>query len=253
VSLWRTLGDPAELQTALGHLVRSIAEPGAELDDACAQLQRSAAAGVASPRAELRVHGALAEAARVRGDHRALLACREQELRLARELGWNDMAQAAETNVCAALIELGRNGEAAERGAALLQRIDAAGSDTNGNLPWALHVLAEALVRLGEFAAVRAMVPRLLAADRRFGTGLAWQAIMTLVVAQEHFEAAGRLLGYVNRLWAARKDSLDLGEQDLLDRVTATVQARLGAHAAAALAAEGRHLDDEAAAALAAG
>lgn len=255
VSLWRKLGDPAELQAALGHLVRSTTEPGPELDEACAELQRllqhSAAVGVASPRAELRVHGALAEAARVRRDNSALLACREQELRLARELGWNDMAQAAETNVCAALIELGRNAEAAERGKALLQRIDATGSDTNGNLPWALHVRVEALVRLGAFAEARSLVPRLLAADRRFGTTVAWQAIIALVAAQDHFEAAGRLLGYVGRLWTERKDSPDLDYQALLDRSTASVQAQLGAEAAAALAAEGRGLDEEAATALA--
>jgi non-specific serine/threonine protein kinase len=251
VSLWRQLDDPAELQAALGHRVRSITEPGPELDEACAELQASAAEGVASPRAEQRVHGALAEAARVRGDNRALLACREQELRLARELGWNDMAQAAETNVCAALIELGRNAEAAERGRALLQRMDAAESGDNGNLPWALHVLAEALVRLGAFAEARALVPRMLAAERRFGTGVAWQAIMTLVAAQEHYRSAGRLLGYLNRLRTSRKDSADLDEQALLDGIAATVQARLGAENAAALAAEGRGLDDEAAAALA--
>ncbi len=251
VSLWRQLGDPAELQAALGHWVRAITEPGAELDQACTELQQSALAGVASPRAEQRVHGALAEAARLRGDHRALLACREQELRLAREQGWIDMAQAAETNVCAALVELGRHAEAAERGHALLQRIDHAGSDDNGNLPWALHVLAEALVRLSAFAEARALVPRLLAADRRFGTGVAWQVIMGMVAAQQRFEAAGRLLGYVNRLRAVRKDTSE--EQAVLDRVTALVQAHLGADAAAALAAEGRGLDDEAAAALAVG
>jgi len=250
VSLWRQLGDPVELQAALGHWVRSITEPGPELDEACAELQRSAAAGVASPRAEQRVHGALAEAARVRGDHPALLACREQELRLARESGWVDMAQAAETNVCAALIELGRDAEAAERGTALLQRMDAARDANNGNLPWALNVLAEALVRLGAFAQARALVPRLLAADRHFGTRLAWQMIMALLAAQQHLESAGRLLGYLNRLQTESKDSADLGEQALLDRITAAVQARVGAEAAAALAAEGRGLSDEAAAAL---
>ena len=174
----------------------------------------------------------------MRGDNHALRACREQELRLARELGRTDMAQAAETNVCAALIELGRHA-------------DAAGSDDNGNLPWALHVLTEALVRLRAFAEARALVPRLLAADRRFGTGVGWQVIMALVVAQEHFESAGRLLGYLSRLRAVRKDSADLDEQVLLDRITTAVQARLGAETAAALAAEGRALDDGAAAALA--
>jgi non-specific serine/threonine protein kinase len=251
-SMWRQLSDPAELQAALGDLVRSITEAGAELDRACAELQESAAAGVASPRAELRVHGALAEAARVRGDNLSLLACREQELRLARELGWNDMAQAAETNVCAALIELGRHADAAERARALLQRIDDAAHENNGNLPWALYMLGEALLPLGAFAEARALVPRLLAAERRFGTSVAWRWILALVAAQQRLESAGRLLGYVNRLWATRKDSPDLDEQGTLDRVSAAVQAALGAETAAALAAEGKGMDDEAAQALAA-
>lgn len=251
VSLWRQLANAAELLSALVHWVRSITEPGPELDEACAELQQLAATGVATPRTALRVQGALAEAARVRGDDAALLACREQELRLAREQGWNDMAQAAETNVCAALIDLGRHAEAAERARSLLQRIDAADGDNNANLLWALYMLGEALLPLGAFAEARTLVPRLLAAERRFGTSVAWRWILALVAAQEQLESAGRLLGHVNRLRSARTDSPDLDEQVVLDRVAAAVQAQLGAETAAALAAEGRGLDDEAAAALA--
>jgi len=250
-SLWRQLGNPAELLTALVHWVRSIGEPGPELDEACAELQQLAPTAATTPRAELRVHGALAEAARVRCDHPALLACREQELRLARELGWNDMAQAAETNVCAALIELGRHADAAERARALLQRMAGAANDDNANLPWALYMLGEALVPLGAFDEARALVPRLLAAEQRFGTNMAWRWILTLVAAQGHLQSAGRLLGYVNRLQSMRPDSSGTDEQVMRDRVAAAVQAGLGAETAAALAAEGRGLDDAAAAALA--
>ncbi len=254
-ALWQQVGDAVQLQDALGHWVRSITEPGADLDEACAALQQSAAAaaaaGVTSPKAELRVHGALAEAARVRGDHTALLACREQELRLAREVGWSDMAQAAETNVCAALIELGRHAEAAARARSLLQRLDAAGDRHNANLAWALYMLGEALLRQRSFAEARAVVPRLLAAERQFGTRMTWPWVLALVAAQEHFQSAGRLLGYMSRQRAARKDSPDLGEQQMLDRVTAEVQSRLGTETTAALAAEGWSLSDEAAAALA--
>jgi predicted ATPase/DNA-binding winged helix-turn-helix (wHTH) protein len=251
VALWRQLGNAAELLTALVHWVRSITEPGPDLDAACAELQQLAATGVASPRTELRLQGALAEAARVRGDDGALLACREQELRLAREHGWSDMAQAAETNVCAALINLGRHAEAAERARALLQRLAAAADDNNANLLWALYMLGEALLPLGAFAEARALVPRLLAAERRFGTSVAWRWILALVVAQGRLASAGRLLGYVNRLRIARQDSPDRDEQVVLDRVSAAVRAGLGAETFAALAAEGRSLDDAAAAALA--
>lgn len=251
VALWRQLEHPAELQAALAHWVRSLAEPGPELDEACAALQQSATTGADAPNDRLRVNGALAEAARVRGDLPALLACREQELAMARVLGWDDMAQAAESNVCAALIALGRYAEAAEHACALLQRIDADAGDTNGNLPWALGMRIEALVALGRLAEARALLPRSLAASRRFGTTVAWQGILGWLAAQQRFDAAGRLLGHVERLWSTGGASPDRDERARLAQVGAAVQARLGADVAAALAASGRQLDAEAAAALA--
>jgi len=253
VLLWRQLDSPDELQMALVHWVRSIPEPGPALDAACAQLQHSAAGSRGTPRVQLRVQGALAEAARVRGDFEALLVCRERELLMARELGWADMAQAAESNVCAALIELGRLDEAAERGRALLQRIDAGGSETNGNLPWVLNVLVEALNRLGRYAEAQALVPRSIATDRRFGTTVAWHGILVLVAAQGRTAAAARLLGYAAQLWSAHGATPDTDEQGRLNEVRALIEARLGTEIATSLAAEGRLLDDEAAAALACG
>ena len=110
------------------------------------------------------MQGALAEAASVRGDFESLLTCREQELLMSRELGWTVMAQAAESNVCAALIELGRFNDAAERAAELLAQIDAVGSETNGNLPWVLNVLLEALIRLERYPEAQALVPRSISA-----------------------------------------------------------------------------------------
>ena len=252
VSLWQRLDQPAELQTALVHWVRAIAEPGPELDDACNQLQQAAAQGPLAPRVRLRVQGALAEAARVRGDHEALLACREQELQMALELGLVGLAQTAENNVCAALIALGRLAEAAERGHTLLQRIDAGGSDNHGNLPWVLNVLVEALMRLGRLDEAHALVPRSISTGRRFGTTVAWQGILVLVAKRGRMPAAARLLGYVERLWTAQGATPDAEEQSRLQEVRAAVKAHLGLTTAAALVAEGRLLDDDAAAALAA-
>jgi tetratricopeptide (TPR) repeat protein len=252
VAMWRDLDDPAELQSALADLVRTLAEPGDALDRACDALQASAAKGFASPRAELRVHGALAEAARVRRDHATLLACRERELALAREIGWRDMAQAAETNICAALIELHRHAEAAARARALVERIDHDPAGPNANLAWALYMLGEALLPLRAFDEARALVPRLLDAERRFGTGIAWRWILMLVDAQGHVHAAARLLGHVGEARHARKDATDPDEDKLLDRIAATVRTRLGSERAEALIAEGRSLDAAAAAAIAA-
>ena len=252
VDLWLALGDPTELQMALVHAVRAVGEAGPELDAACAELQQAVARSGSTPLVELRVQGALAEAARLRSDHPALLACREQELRLARELGLHAAAQAAETNICAALIALNRHDEAASRARALLQRIDAAGDDRNANLMWALYMLCEALLLLRAFDEANALIPRLLAAERRFGTNLAWQWVLALLVAQARFDAAARLLGYVQRRQEVDQDTMEeLGRQSLKRSATA-VRDKLGAEAAAALAAEGRGLDRAAAEALAA-
>ena len=138
------------------------------------------------------------------------------------------------------------------RGRALLQRIDAAGSQANGNLPWVLNVLVEALIRLGRYAEAQALVPRSIATGKRFGTTVAWQGILVLVAAQGHTAAAARLLGYASQLWSARGATPDTDEQGRLKQVRAVIEARLGAETAASLAAEGRLLDDEAAARLAA-
>ncbi|NRF71505.1 winged helix-turn-helix domain-containing protein [Aquincola sp. S2] len=256
VALWRPLGNPTELQIAIANWIRAFIEPVGELrdelDEACAAL-REVSAGDDTPLTRLRVNGALAVAARLRYDTLALLACNEQELLAARELGLHAKAQAAENNICVSLVRLGRHAEAAVRAQALLQRVDADGGDGNGNLPWVLNVLVEALVGLGRLPEAAALVPRSLATGRRFGTSVAWLGILLLVAAQHRAEAAGRLAGHVRRQWTANGATLDPVELHCLAQATAAAEARLGAEATAALAAEGHALSDEAAAALAVG
>jgi non-specific serine/threonine protein kinase len=263
VALWRRLGEAHELQAdepqadalqaALGHWVRAVGEVGPELDEACAALQASAAAGLSTPRAGLRVWGALAEAALLRQDHGTLLACREQQLRCATEMAWLPMMEAAETNVCVALLSLGRHSEAAERGGALLQRMDEAGSADNGNLPWALNVLADALIHLRDLAGARAIVHRMVAADARFGTAISWAAILELILTEQRPRTAARLLGHLQRRAEQRSDEPGPGFAELLERTRALVTQRLPVALAAALDAEGRLLGPEKAVALALG
>lgn len=259
VALWRQLHEGGDQGTdhgssfvdALVQWVRAIAEPGPELDEASSELQRTAAiTDDIAPRVRLRVQGALAESARVRGDYPALLACREQELRLARELGLTDMAQAVESNLCAVLIELGRHAEAAERGQALLAQIDAISPQGNGNLPWLLNVIVEALVRLDRCDVAQALVPRSLAIGQRFGTSVAWQGILGLVAAQRRWAAAARLLGYLGRLWSADGAAPDSDESAKLAQVGGLVERALGTEAMSVLWVEGRLMDERAAADL---
>ena len=251
--LWRDLGQTGDRLAALGNWVRSITEPGAELDEACAALQE-AATEEPSARNRIRLNCALAVAARVRGDKHALLACCEQHLQAAREIGLESNAQAADNNACSALFDLGRHAEACERAQALLDRIDADGQgDENGNLPWVLNVLMEALIALGRLAEARSLVARSLAASRRFDTTVAWQGILVLVAQEQRYEAAARLVGHVRRQWSLSGATPDRDERARLESVEAIAQARLGITAAQTLAAHGGSLSDEAATALAGG
>jgi len=251
VALQRQLGDPAGLRSALGHWVRSIAEPGGELDEATTALAATLSAD-APPGARMTVNGALAEAARVRRDATGLLACREQEFEAAQALGMEDMVQAAETNVGIAMLALGRANEAERHSASVLARIEATNGDANGNLPWALSLRMEVLLALDRLAEARVLVPRSLAADRRFGSTVAWQGILMLLAREARWSDAGRLAGHAATLWDRPGAHPDRDERARLDEVRALVEARLGVPAAAVLAAEGRRLDATAAAALAA-
>lgn len=250
VALWRPLGHAAELQMAAANWVRAFAEPVPELDEACALL-RELTEGDDTPQTQLRLNGALAVAARIRGDTEALLVHMEREQLAARELGLQQRVQVAENNICITLVRLGRFAEGAERTRMLLQSIDPDGSGRNGSLPWVLNALVEALVGLGRLDEAAALVPRSLAAGRRFGTTVAWLGILPLLVEQRRIEAAGRLAGYARRIWTANDTTLDPRERHALACATEAAQALLGRDLAAALAAEGRGLSDDAAAALA--
>ena len=137
---------------------------GPELAKACAELQAQAAAiRDLTSRERLGVLGALGRAAVIRGDDVAVLAVREDELALAQLLGDQDAVDVAESNIASTLGNLGRHVEAAERGQALLARVDADGSGGNGNLPWVLGALFDALLALGRLGQARALLPSVFA------------------------------------------------------------------------------------------
>jgi non-specific serine/threonine protein kinase len=250
VGLWRQLGNPLRLHGALCHWVRAITDAGPELARACAELEQ-VGGSLGLPAEEVRMHGALAEAARLRGDVPARLKHREQELRLSRSLGWTDMAQATESNVCVALLDLGRHAEAASRAQALVNRLAADGGERNGNLPWALNVLIEALTGQGRLDEAQALLPRSLAAGRQFGTTVAWQGVLGLLLAQGRHPAAARLAGHLQQRWDTGGASHDPDERRRLLQCLAVARAHLGPDEAEARVAEGRRLSDDAATALA--
>lgn len=254
MALWRPLGQPLQSLRATLTWVRSIAVAGPALDEACAELEALAASiPDLAPRQRLWVLGALVRAALVRGDSAAVLTGREAELALALEIGDRDMLDVAESNVVAALVGLDRHAEAAERGAALLARLDADGSGSNGNLPWVLDSLFASLVALGRLGEARALLPRMFAAARRFATPTLAIQFCALAAAEQRFGAAAQLLGYVRQAYEARSMEFEPAEESGLQRVLDAASAVLGGEQAQALVQQGRGLADEAAEALISG
>src|SRR5262249_34530142 len=144
LELWRTLQRPHRAVFAAMIWTRAVGTPGAELDQACAELDALVAQTPDLPTHQrMVVHGALAVAGRVRGDHAAVLTNRLAELALAQEGRMLEMIDAAESSVVDAFNQVERYAEAAERGRSLLARLEREGN-TSASLPWAFISLLEA-------------------------------------------------------------------------------------------------------------
>ena len=254
VALWQPLQQPRESLRATLTWVRCFEVADPELAAACAELEALAAAiPDLTPREHLGVLGALVRAAVIRGDHLAVLAGREAEVALAQQLGDQDTLDAAESNVVVVLVNLGRNAEAAQRGQALLARVDADGSGRNGNLPWVLSALFLALLAQSRLAEARALLPHLIAAGRRFATPTLALPLCRLAAAEHRHQAAARLLGYARQGYESRGMTFEPEEQAGQVHVLAAASAALGSAEAQRLVQQGRSLSDDAAEALAAG
>ena len=254
VALWRPLKQPRQSLRATLIWVRNIAVAGPELEQACADLQAQAAAIFDLPlRDRLNVQGALTRAAVIRNNKAAVLAGREAEVALARQLGDQDMVDAAESSIVNALCRLGRYAEAEQRGQAMLARVDADGSGRNANLPWVIGALLVALTSLGRLEQAQALLPRAFAAGRRFTTPTMWPQFCSLAVAGERYLAAAQLLGYTRQCFEARSITFEPDEEASLLRAEARACAALGPEQLQARVQHGRTLDEAAAEALAAG
>jgi predicted ATPase/DNA-binding winged helix-turn-helix (wHTH) protein len=248
VALWRPLRQPHRLLRATSTWVRCIAVADAELAEACAELQTLAAAMPELPLPDrLAVQGALTRAALTRGDTAAVLAGREAEIVLARQIGFQPAVDAAESSIVNTLNDLGRHAEAAQRGRALLARVDADGRGTDGNLPWVLSALFSALVAAGGLEEARALLPRMFAAGRRFATPVNVPLLCELAAAERRFDAAAQLVGYARECYETRAVAFEGQEESGLARVLAAASAALGVEQARTLVQQGRSLaEDEA-------
>lgn len=245
--LWQPLDRPRRALFAAATWVRGVPGPGPELDAACAALVAQAAA-IASPTPSdrLQAQAALVVAARTRGDNAAVLAGRLEESRLAEEAGSTGWADAAESNVVAALLSLDRDAEAAERGLVLLARIDARGGPISGNLPWVFSGLLEALAAVGRLAEAEALLPRVKASCGPQALPVVLPAIALVFACQGRFEDAAHLLGHVREDAEKRGLTLESDEERTLARLQALSVAALAPERMVALVDEGRRWDDKA-------
>ena len=253
VALWQPLRQPHASLRATLIWVRSSAVADPELAQACRELEACAAAIPDLPaRERLGVLGALARAAMLRVDYGVALATREAEVALARQLGDQDAAEAAESSIVGILSNLGRHAEAVARGGALLEQVDADGSGRNGNLPWILGTLFSALLALDRVAEARALLPRVCAVGRRFAQPSVALELVAIAAAERRHAAAAQLLGYAYRTYESHAIDFEPPEAAGVARIRAAVDAALGVPQAQALITRGRGLTDAAADALAA-
>jgi len=188
----------------------------------------------------------------LRGDLVAALQGREAERLLAEQAGWQDAADAAESNVLYILNQLGRAEEALVRGRALLARVDALGGATEGNLPWVFNALIASCIALGRLDEAAALVPRAHAMRLRFEAEVLPLQLVSLAAARQQHAAAARLIGHARASYEVHAVVLEPMEQALLDRIERQVTEALGPARATELMHQGRVLDEAAAAALAA-
>jgi non-specific serine/threonine protein kinase len=254
LALWEPLQQPRQSLFASMVHVRANYEPGRELDEACADLKaRLPSVPDLTPREKLLVHGALVRADLVRGDDAAVLEGRFVELELAREFGDVGSIEAAESNIVLALNGVGRYAEAAERGYALLARIDRTSGEGDGNLPWAILGLLEALVKGGRLDEARALAPRAWSAYGRFAVPQILPHLAALAAGQGRFAAAARLIGHCRQHYASRNTKFVDWDEGVLARTCTMATEALGAPRVEALIEEGRSLSDQEGEALAIG
>jgi predicted ATPase/DNA-binding winged helix-turn-helix (wHTH) protein len=246
--LWLLLDRPAATISAAASWVRSLAAAGDELDAAVHALdtQLAHAPPDLSPRLRLNVQGARAVASELSGDFAALLAAREAEVALARELGLAEAEVAAGSNVLYALNALRRHDEALRQGQALLARVDAADGDRNASLPWILEYVIQPLAELGRLDEAHALLGRLLRVLEEWAEPPApWLPLMTLLAAQRGRAAeAALLLGRMGHDVAARQVSYSAPALRNVERARAAAVSALGEAEVRRLMSAGEGLDD---------
>lgn len=237
--LFAELGDDLGIFNATSALVRATSEADADLQAHCEAMQALIDRHPEWPLLQrLILAGTRAAVCSRLGDEEGALEHRRAEVALARACGRPQGADAAETNVAAALIRLGRAGEALAHTEALLARIGR--EDTiNAAYAWRYHVIA--LLECDRHAEARAALPQLQAVHRRCGIALPREPQVVLLALDGRLADALRLGAHAG----SRHGGLEAFPA--LTIALAQARAALGPVQTAQLEAEGATLDDAAA------
>lgn len=237
--LFAELGDDLGFFNATSALVRATTVADAELRGHCESMQTLIDRHPEwPPLQQLILAGTRAAACTTLGDEVGALEHRRAEVALARACGRPQGADAAETNVAAALIRLGRADEALTHTEGLLARI---GHEDTINAAYAWRYQVMALLAGDRRAEARAALPRLQAVHRRCGLALPCEPLVILLALEGRPADALRLAAY------ARTRDGRLDASPALTIALEKARAALGPVQAAPLDAEGAGFDEAAA------
>jgi non-specific serine/threonine protein kinase len=245
LELHRGLGDdPGEFQ-ALGCIVRASVEASDDLEDFCAEMRALLARHPEWPiRSSVSLAGVEALACGLRDDHEGELRHRLAEHDLASRDGWQAMADAADTNVVAALAKLGRHDEALARSRTILERLR---DSDSGNAAYAWHGHVGALLALGRFDEFRAAARSAAGILRKNGLPLLTDQYAVLLAEEGRADDAARMIGHARNAYRACGMAIERRQRANLDHAERIARATLDEPFFDRRVEEGSRLDDAAA------
>jgi len=242
LDMHRALGDDTGEFLALGCIVRASLEASDDLEEICAAMRTLLARHPEWPLSQsLSLAAVEALACDLRGDHEGRLRHRLMEYDLACRLGRQVSADAADTNVVAALVKLGRHEEALARSGALLERL---GNSDSINAAYAWNGYLGSLLALGRHDEFRAAAPRAARVLRKFGLPVLTDQYAVLVAQEGRAHDAARLIGHARSAFKATGMAMEEATRNNLDRAERIVRASLDETTFDKCVAEGRLFDN---------
>jgi tetratricopeptide (TPR) repeat protein len=229
----------------LGNVVRTGVE-GNDHVEQCAAMRELLARHAEWPLSlSVSLAGAEALACEFRADHEGRLGYRLLEYELATRCGWQAAADAADTNVVAALVKLGRYEDALARIRATLDRLSDQGSR---NAAYGWNALLGTLLNLGRYDEFRVDVLRAAPAMRRNNmSAVLAENYARLLTYEGRADDAARMIGHIQNTHRASGRILEAITQRSLEFFERKARETLDEATFAARVAEGGDLDDEAA------